>query len=377
MANRIVLVAPDRDLAERVRSHLDADADELRLISPEEEPFNRALLETADYDAYLVSLDAPDPLAWISRLRNSNPRSRVIATTDAAPVEMALAALDAGADECLDVTGDLLPLMRALEQASDRDNDPGGRLICFLSASYAAGASTAAAYCGATLASEGGERVLLVELDFHSGALAFRLRLEPEKTIAELSRYWHIPDQAWDRAVCRWNGIDVIAAPESVHELRLRGLPPFHEIIQVARRRYQTVVADLPTGMSAAAGRLMRNAWRTYLLCTPELPSLHLARRRLGEMQAAGVDKASIRLVMSRWSARTVLSEEEVIRVIGLPITHRLPNDYASIRQADLEGRPIGRHRPLARALRKVGRAARPAGAAKRARIGIGMLQSF
>ncbi len=360
MVERILIFAPDRGLAERVRGSLVSPDERLEVISPDEGALARALREGSESTAFVVSLEAPDPLAWISKLRRGRPRARVIAVGSAAPVELVLAALDAGADECFDVAGDLLPLMRALERGEAKPDSAGGRLICFLPAQCGSGASTAAAYVAAALAEEFGERVLLAELDFHAGALAFRLRLEPERTIAELSRYWHLSEQAWTRAISRWNGVDVLAAPPSVHQLRLRGLPPFNEILRVARERYDAVVADLPAGLTAATGALLRQAWRIYLCCTPELPALHLARRRVREVDAAGVGSESIRLVVGRWNSRSALAEEEISQVVGLPIAAKLPNDFAALRDADLEGRPLSPNRQLARALRNLGRDAGP-----------------
>ncbi len=366
MAQKILIVAPDRGLAARLRERLPEEDDRLELISPDD-GLSLALSERED-TAYLVSLDAPDPLAWISRLRSGNPHGRVIAAGDGAPVELILAALDAGADDCLDIAGDLLPLLRALDLGEQREDEAVGRLICFLSAQHASGASTAAAQTASTLAADQGERVLLVELDFHSGSLAFRLRLDPDKTIAELSRYWHIPEQAWGRAVSFWNGVDVLSAPATVNQLRLGGLPPFVEIVRVARRRYDAVVADLPTGMSGATRVLLRQSWRTYLFCTPELASLHLARRRTREILEAGVSESDLRLVVSRWSAGSVLDEAEISSVVGLPIAFKLPNDYAGIRAADQAGAPIAPNRHLSKALRKIAHdAADPAGPRPRA----------
>ena len=355
MAHKIVIIASDEGLVERVRDRLAEDAC-LEVISPEQGALARVLGEADPAATHLVSLESPDPLTWISGLRRGNPQGRVIAAGEAIPAELALAALDAGADECLDTRGEFPPLTGALGPGDDAERSASGRLICFLSAQHGGGASTAAAHTAATLAAECGESVLLVELDFHSGALAHRLRLEPERTIAELARYWHIPEQVWRRAVCSWQGVDVLSAPSTVNQLRLRGLPPFLEIVRVARGRYDAVIADLPTGMSSATKALLRQAWRTYMFCTPEPPALHLARRRVREIKAGGVDDSSLRLVVSRWNERSVLGEPDIASVVGLPIAFKLPNDYAGIRDADRQGGLIASGRKLGRELRKLGR---------------------
>src|SRR5690606_12070478 len=99
-----------------------------------------------------------------------------------------------------------------------------GRLLCFIGAQSGNGASTICLHLGRLLADRSERRTLLVELDFHSGALACRMGVEPARTLADLSGLGHAEAmRRWPDAVTFWKGLDVLLGPSSSNAMTARG----------------------------------------------------------------------------------------------------------------------------------------------------------
>ena len=79
-----------------------------------------------------------------------------------------------------------------------------GRLITLLPAQAGSGASTTALHVAEAIARNPTEKVMLIDYDFHSGATAFRLRLQPEGALDDLLRRRAVFDRDLKRAVTAW-----------------------------------------------------------------------------------------------------------------------------------------------------------------------------
>ena len=95
-------------------------------------------------------------------------------------------------------------------------------------------------------------RTLLADLDYHSGTVAQRLRIDPAKTLGDVPAD---DPGAWRGVVAVRAEFDVLAAPVSSGQLTTRGLPPIVEVLRGACREYDYVVADLPSALSSSARR--------------------------------------------------------------------------------------------------------------------------
>ena len=71
------------------------------------------------------------------------------------------------------------------------------------------GASTLALHAANAISRESDGKVLLIDFDFHSGTVAFRLRLKPEFTFADAVSRIDVIDELWPQIVTSCNGLDV------------------------------------------------------------------------------------------------------------------------------------------------------------------------
>ncbi|MEZ5363125.1 MAG: hypothetical protein R2748_12480 [Bryobacterales bacterium] len=181
---------------------------------------------------------------------------------------------------------DELPRMLALKPAK-APAAPPARLVLFAPAQEGAGASTAALHAAIELVRTHNMRVLFTELDYHSDSVAYRLRIANPKSLTDLQ-----PEQDWRAVITEWDGLHVLAAPNSARILRKRGLPDVASVIADTGKDYDVVIGDLPCNTAVATRQVLSAAERIYVVATAEVTSLYLARRRIAELCSVGADRA-------------------------------------------------------------------------------------
>ena len=99
------------------------------------------------------------------------------------------------------------------------------------------------------------------------------------------------------------------------------------------------ISVDLPDTLNATSLAMLREANHIFLVTTPELPALRMARLKALLLQKLELrDKVS--LLVNRASKRMELDVEEVEKTVGLPISMSFPCDYADVSKAIQNGRP-------------------------------------
>jgi Flp pilus assembly CpaE family ATPase len=111
-------------------------------------------------------------------------------------------------------------------------------------------------------------------------------------------------------------------------------------LLDFTRRNYQVICADLSGNLEKYSIELMHESKRIFLVCTPEIPSLHLAREKYQHLQSLGLgDRVSV--LLNRCQKRPVLSPAQIEELLGLQIQMTFPNDYQCVNRALADGRPI------------------------------------
>jgi pilus assembly protein CpaE len=291
-------------------------------------------------------------LELIQEVSHSRPEIVVAAADRSREPEAVIAAMRAGAAEFLAPPFDLQHLQTALTQ---RLKAPGqrldGRLTAVLPARGGSGASMVAVHLADSIAQVSKSRVLLVDFDFQAGSIAFRLGINPEFTLADALGRIEIIDELWQRLAYQGKRFEVLAAPASFKSLPLENLGRLPELFLSAMRTYPHVVVDMPPGMFSASEYVLDLADEVYLVTSPEVMALHLARRRVTELLEMRVPKEKIRLVVNRFDSKQSLREKEIEQAVGLPVAQALSNDYATVSSAALKGMLLGTETDLGRQL--------------------------
>ena len=296
-------------------------------------------------------------LDLIRHLRESHPTAVTLAV-DRAPSRASFnGATEAGAWGYLAPPFDIGPLAEHF-QLRDRDKqappaaaedatgtsaeaeaEPDqGKLISFMPVQGGNGASTIALHVAQAIARDPETKVLLLDFDFHSGTVAFRLRLRPQHTLEDLLKRNHLQDENWSRLTAVSNGFHVLVAPPSNSTVSSEMLGRIPAALESARRTYAYIIADLPDPLFSSSRAILKMSDRVYLVCTPEITSLHLARRKAQQLREAGVPNDRLGLLVNRVGAWGSFQPSEVQRVVGAPVVWTLDNDYASLHDATLAG---------------------------------------
>jgi pilus assembly protein CpaE len=335
---KLLIISPEAKLISDLQQSLAQVKDHGRALILRQYPSLRQveeLLRDQTVKRVIVGLSEPErALGLIEQLHNSYPDAVVAAAHTIVSADLVQKVLEKGACEYLGQPFEVKRLQEMLKRQPQKVGvTNGGRLIGFLPAHGGCGASTVAMHLAAALAQEGAKKVLLMDFDFHSGALDFRLGLKPKFTFADAMKCTEQLDEQWGEIVCRYKGFDVLSAP-SYSKIPTQYLAQAPEVMNSAMRNYEWVISDLPPAVYTSCRDTLTQAEAVYVVLTPELVSLHLAQRKVQELRDLGVKSEAMRLLVNRVNGKEFLDFKEMEQVLGIPVTWSLSNDYKALTKA-------------------------------------------
>jgi pilus assembly protein CpaE len=363
MASRTILVSSNHEVISQVAQACEAAGQgrgSLVFVESKEVGAVRELLDASGETTRAVIADLSGDeggIEVLQALRAAYPDLLLAAAHPAPAAPTILSAMRAGASEFLTPPYDLRRLSREARQPKliTAPESPMGKVIAFMPAQSGNGASTAALHAACAAARELHDKVLLVELDFHCSVLRERLKLEPERSIAEILDRTDQLDELWPWIVQHWNGIDVLPSPASSRKMATKSLHGLLDLLQFAATQYSAVVLDLPSALMSSTRDVLQLTDEVYLICTPEVTSLHLARRRALELTEMGTPKDALRVVINRAGSAHALLSQDLAHAIGFPVYRSLDNDYVALNEAWEESKLLPRESPLGRQLYELG----------------------
>ena len=219
-------------------------------------------------------------------------------------------------------------------------------VITFLPAKPGVGSSTIALNVSAALAAETGTKVLLADFDLNCGIIDFLLRLEGGHSLVEAAEHAaHLDEELWPKLVARACKMDVLPAGPIKPGFRIEPAA-IRYLMDFSRRNYDVICADLSGLMERFSVDLMQESKRIFLVCTPELPALHLARQKLEYLRSLGLEDR-VAMMLNRAQKRSLMSCADIEKLIGLPVAIQIPNDYRGVHRALQSARPADPHSEL------------------------------
>jgi len=140
----------------------------------------------------------------------------------------------------------------------------------------------------------------------------------------------------WTGYVTNCHGIDLLPADRSRPAMRAEW-NTYYQLLRHTKSEYDRVLVDLPEVVNDATAEVVSRAAHVFIVCTPELLSLELARQRSEELRGYGVDEKRIWVLLNR-SPKSGIPPGEVEEIVGHPVFAALPNDYQGLKRAVLEG---------------------------------------
>jgi len=219
--------------------------------------------------------------------------------------------------------------------------EAGADVYTFLPAKAGVGATTIGLNTALYLSEIPNTNVLLVDLDLNSGLTGFLLKLDNAYTIYDATNNAaKLDEHLWPQLVARKGALDALPAgwldPNTrihVEDLRL--------LIAFARRFYETICIDLSGNLEQFSVEAMRESKRVFLVTTPEIPALHLARRKLQLLQQMDFGEQVV-VLLNRSHKRMLFSLAQIEKLLGTPVFLSFSNDYYEVQRSVGEGRAVG-----------------------------------
>jgi pilus assembly protein CpaE len=336
----LATVSADVDFHKDVRAALDGH---LRFEAAWDlgyEDASRLRVMSAENTCVLIVDFADLPLAMpVARAVDGRPHIALVAVRGGSSREELLQLMQAGVRE-------VLPNFthRDIRQAATRAastlagaGEVLAELYAFMPAKPGCGATTIATYATSMAAQLSAEPTLLLDFDIRLGLTSFLLKAEGAHTIVDaLLQSDRLDFDIWSSLVVQIKTLHLLGSGPMDFSRHISS-ERFMELLDFAMRRYSLVAVDLPGTMEVQECETLLRAKRIYLVCTPDIGALHVARRKAIWLQDLRLtDKVAV--VLNCMERRSTLSMEDIQRIIQLPVRHMLPAGAGEISRAVQKG---------------------------------------
>ncbi len=207
-----------------------------------------------------------------------------------------------------------------------------------------AGATTIATHLAAALAEQRGPgaKVCLIDCDLQSGDVGAFLGCTPRLTVVDLlEAEGRLDEELLRSVVCSGDErVDIITAPSDIQPVEALDFDRLMDVVTLARRHYDIVLLDLPASLTNWAVSVIFAATRVLQVGTLSLTSLRHAKRQLQFLQALGLERDRIDIVVNRVEQRIFkpIGSDDAAQALNMPITASIVSDPASLGSAQDEG---------------------------------------
>ncbi|MGD0436734.1 MAG: hypothetical protein ABSB86_09730 [Bryobacteraceae bacterium] len=305
----------------------------------------------------IVMIDFADPLRALGAARavQGLPRFSIVAVGSGGSREELLELMQAG---ICDVVPNFTyrEVWQAVNRAASNLACAGeslADLYAFVPAKPGCGATTLATNATAAAARLAGEPTLLLDFDLRLGVTSFLLKAEGGHTIVDaLAQAGRLDRDLWRTLVSQIGNLHLLGSGP-VDFSRPFPAECFTELLNFALRRYSVVAVDLPGSMEDHECEALLRAKKIFLVCTPDIGALHVARRKAGWLSDLRLT-AKVSVVLNCVGRRSTLSVRDIERIIQMPISYLVPDGTKEVTRAAQNGTPIGGASPLAKEIAKI-----------------------
>jgi pilus assembly protein CpaE len=280
----------------------------------------------------------------IGSLRRRFPTMGVVIVASELNPALMLEAMRAGVSEFVTepLSGD--DLRAGIERVAGQQALPTtmGRVFAFVGAKGGVGTTTLAVNLATALATQDAKLPVLI-VDLHAtahGDAGLLLGVESKFSIVDALENTSRLDAAYLKSlvVRTKDGLDVLASPERP-SLRAPEGQQVRALIERVAMYYGAVVLDVPRTDFGILDSL-EPLTLISLVVNQELPTVRRAAQVAAILrQRYGKDKVDA--VVMRYDPRADIAQEDIERVVGLPVWALLPSDYRKVIAAANAGRPL------------------------------------
>jgi pilus assembly protein CpaE len=211
-------------------------------------------------------------------------------------------------------------------------------VFSFLPSKAGVGTSTLALNASVALSHHPNTNVLLVDFDLNSGMMRFMLKLDNTYCVTDAAEHaLEMDESMWPQMVTTVEKFDVLHAGKLNPDFRIESSQIRH-LMEFARRNYRALCVDLSGNLEKYSLEIMHESKRIFLVCTPEIPSLHLAREKYLYLKKVDLHER-VAVLVNRCQKRPLISPQQIEQLLGVPVHMTFPNDYQGVQRALTVGR--------------------------------------
>lgn len=213
-------------------------------------------------------------------------------------------------------------------------------VFSFIPSKPGVGTTTIATNAAVAVSKQPDQRSLLIDADLNSGMVRFLLQLDNNYSLLDAAeRSFNMDENIWPQLVTTIGNLDVLHSGKLNPELRVEPTHVRH-ILDFARRNYKAVFLDLSGNFERYSIEAMQDSKRIFLVATPEIPSLHLAREKLAYLRSLELGER-VSILLNRCQKRAVINPAQVQDLLGQSVAMTFANDYQGVHRALTAGKPV------------------------------------
>lgn len=347
---RGLVICPEMELAERLAQVL-AEARRIVVVRdldryPDGTEFMRLVRAHAPHVVFMSVESIPKATGLLETISEHAPGLQVVAISRSCDPQVLLDVMRLGVREFLakpfdrQAVGETLARVEVAAEKAPAVVESTEHLYSFLPSKQGVGTSTVALNTAFALARQPDIGTLLIDMDLSSGILGFMLKLNNMHSVIEAAENSHMLDESnWPQLVSRVERMDVLHSGQLNPDFRIESLQIRH-ILDFARRHYKAICVDLSGNLEAYSMEIMHESRKVFMVVTPEIPSLHLAREKLGYLARLDLSDR-VAVVMNRAQKKSLVSAQQVEDLLGVPVVASFSNDYQGVHRSLQSGRSV------------------------------------
>lgn len=345
---RGIIICPDVDLNER----LEAILTEIGIVSitrtldryPSALELLRFLRAHAPQVVFVSTESTAKAMEITREVEKHTPGVQIVAISRFVDPQILLEVMRAGIREFASLPFDRQTLVDALVRIKDTVQarppaiEATNQVFSFLPSKAGVGTSTIALNAAVAMSRVPDASVLLSDFDLNSGMVRFMLKLDSAYCVTDAAEHSHEMDESlWPTMVTAIDKLDVLHAGKLNPDLRIEPTQIRH-LMEFMRRNYSALCFDMSGNLERYSLEIMHESKRIFLVCTPEIPSLHLAREKYQYLKQLDLGER-VAVLLNRCPKRSVITPQQVEQLLGVPIYMTFPNDYQGVQRAMTAGR--------------------------------------
>ncbi len=348
---RTIIISPDVAMAERLGVALAQFGDAVEVCKivdryPAGVDLLRTLRAHAPNLVFLSFENVGQAVETVKFLESQSAGLQIIAIHGVCDANLLRETMRAGVREFLTdpfddaSVSDALRNASALLQKKPPVYEATNQIISFLPSKAGVGATTLALNISAALARGKEGSVLLTDFDLNSGMVRFLLKLTTEYSLIDaVENSGAMDENIWPQLISSRLGMDVLHAGRVNPNLRVEPTQ-VQGLLQFMRRNYDALVFDLSGNLERYSMEVMQESRQVFLVVTPEIPSLHLAREKMGFLKTLSLD-TKVSLLLNRVQKKPLFTVQQVEELVGAKVAFSFSNDYFAVSRSTTAGQAL------------------------------------